>query len=139
MRYNPFFCFAAQHRPAAVPGGQSHVVAAASFSWANTVYDFGSIRAGTPVSYEFRFVNTGIVPLVITSAKVSCGCTMAAYTREPVEKGKAGIVRVRYDAAQPGKFSKTVTVTANTPEAPVILTIQGEVVANWQSEKAEIE
>lgn len=124
-----FYAVAAQHGPAATPGVQSPA-AATSFSWSNTLYDFGSIRAGTPVSYEFRFVNIGAAPLVITSAKASCGCTMAAYTREPVEKGKAGVVRVRYDAAQPGKFSKTVVVTANTAETPFILTIQGEVLSN---------
>jgi hypothetical protein len=100
----------------------------AAFSWGDTTFDFGSIKRGVPASYEFRFTNTGMVPLIISSAKASCGCTVTAYTREPVEKGSSGFVRATYDATQKGRFSKTVTVTANTPEGTVILTIKGEVV-----------
>lgn len=99
----------------------------AGFNWANTSFDFGKTRAGIPVSYEFRFTNTGMAPLVISSVKASCGCTVTAYTKEPVEKGGSGFVRATYDAAKPGKYSKTVTVYANTPEGMVLLTIKGEI------------
>lgn len=99
----------------------------AGFSWANTSFDFGKTKAGIPVSYEFRFTNTGMAPLVISSVKASCGCTVTAYTKDPVEKGGSGFVRATYDAAKPGKYSKTVTVYANTPEGMVLLTIKGEI------------
>lgn len=99
----------------------------AGFNWANTSFDFGKTRAGIPVSYEFRFTNTGMAPLVISSVKASCGCTVTAYTKDPVEKGGSGFVRATYDAAKPGKYSKTVTVYANTPEGMVLLTIKGEI------------
>lgn len=99
----------------------------AGFNWANTSFDFGKTRAGIPVSYEFRFTNTGMAPLVISSVKASCGCTVTAYTKDPVEKGGSGFVRATYDAAEPGKYSKTVTVYANTPEGMVLLTIKGEI------------
>jgi hypothetical protein len=100
---------------------------AASFQWANTTYDFGKVKAGVPVTYEFRFSNTGLQPLIISSVKASCGCTVTAYTKDPVEKDAAGFVSARYDAAKPGKFSKTVAVYANTVEGIVQLTIKGEV------------
>ena len=100
---------------------------AASFHWANTTYDFGKIKAGVPVTYEFRFSNTGLTPLIISSVKASCGCTVTAYTKDPIEKDAAGFVSARYDAAKPGKFSKTVAVYANTIEGMVQLTIKGEV------------
>ena len=101
---------------------------AANFQWANTTYDFGKVKAGMPVTYEFRFSNTGMVPLIISSVKASCGCTITAYTKDPVEKGAAGFVSAKYDAAKPGKFTKTVAVYANTIEGMVQLTIKGEVV-----------
>jgi hypothetical protein len=122
-----FYSAAAQDGSAAAPETGRPSASAAAFSWATTVCDFGSIKAGIPVSFEFRFINTGMAPLVIASATASCGCTIAAYTKEPVEKDKGGVVRVSYNAAHTGKFSKTVVVAANIPEGPVILTIKGEV------------
>src|SRR5688500_6737601 len=101
---------------------------AATFQWANTIYDFGKVKAGVPVTYAFRFSNTGMVPLIISSVKASYGCTITAYTKDPVEKGAAGFVSAKYDAAKPGKFTKTVAVYANTIEGMVQLTIKGEVV-----------
>ena len=100
----------------------------ADFSWANTSFDFKKTKVGIPVSYEFRFSNTGMAPLIITSVKASCGCTVTAYTKEPVEKGSSGFVRATYDAAKAGKFNKTIAVNANTPEGTVQLTIKGEVI-----------
>ena len=101
---------------------------AAGFSWATTSHDFGKTKVGIPVGYEFGFTNTGMVPLIISSVKASCGCTVTAYTREPVEKGGSGFVRVTYDGAKTGAYSKTVTVYANTPEGMLQLTIRGEIV-----------
>ena len=100
----------------------------AAFHWANTSYDFGKTRVGVPVSYEFRFSNTGMAPLIISSVKASCGCTVTAYTRDPIAKGAAGFVRATYDAAKAGMYSKTIAVYANTPEGMINLTIKGEIV-----------
>lgn len=100
----------------------------AAFSWAETTHDFGKTKAGIPVSYEFRFTNTGMVPLIITSVKASCGCTVTAYTKDPVSKGASGFVRATYNAAQAGKFSKTVAVYANTDKGVIQLTVKGEII-----------
>lgn len=106
----------------------ANVTPAAAFQWSETSFDFGKKKVGIPVSYVFRFKNNGMVPLMITSVKASCGCTVTAYTKEPVEKGSSGFVRATYDAAKLGKFSKTITVYANTPEGMTPLTIKGEIV-----------
>lgn len=104
------------------------VLPTAAFQWSETSFDFGKKKAGVPVSYEFRFKNNGMLPLIITSVKASCGCTVTAYTRDPVEKGASGFVRATYDAAEPGNFSKTIAVYANTAEGMTQLTIKGEIV-----------
>lgn len=122
-----FFSASAQQVTVASKSGQQ-ALRTASFSWANTVYDFGRVKGGIPASFEFRFTNDGMVPLIISSVQASCGCTVTAYTKEPVEKGASGFVRATYNAAKTGVFSKTVTVTANTPEGSVQLTIKGEVI-----------
>ena len=104
------------------------VSATAAFSWAETTYDFGKTKVGIPVSYEFRFTNTGMAPLIISSVKASCGCTVTAFTKDPVVKGAFGFVRATYNAARPGRYSKTVAVYANTPEGMLHLTVKGEIV-----------
>lgn len=100
----------------------------AIFSWTETTFDFGKVKVGIPVSHEFSFTNTGNVPLVITSVKASCGCTVTSYTKEPIGTGSQGFVKATYNAAKAGQFSKTVTINANTQDGIVQLTVKGEVV-----------
>jgi hypothetical protein len=97
------------------------------FAWTETTFDFGKITHNTPVTHEFRFVNKGSEPLLITSVQASCGCTVAKYTQDPIAPGAEGIVTATYNAATKGIFSKTVTVNANTQDGIVLLGIRGEV------------
>ncbi len=100
---------------------------AAIFSWTETTYDFGSITQGTPVYHEFEFTNNGSEPLIISNVQVSCGCTVADYTKDAIASGEKGYVKATYNAAKAGAFTKTVSVQANTSENPV-LTLKGTVV-----------
>jgi hypothetical protein len=102
--------------------------AAAIFTWNGKVFDFGQIQRGTPVTHEFSFTNTGNDVLVISSVQASCGCTVTDYSKDPIPAGGKGYVKATYNAANPGAFSKTVTIHANTDESTVVLTIKGEVV-----------
>ena len=43
-------------------------------------HDFGKIKQGVPVTHEFTFVNKGKVPMIITNAQPSCGCTIPLST-----------------------------------------------------------
>ena len=98
-----------------------------AFAWTETTFDFGKIAHNTPVTHEFRFVNKGSEPLLITSVQASCGCTVAKYTQDPIAPGAEGFVTATYNAATKGIFSKTVTVNANTQDGVVLLGIRGEV------------
>jgi hypothetical protein len=117
----------AQHVSSVSAASSASASTDAGFNWANTTFDFKKTKVGIPVSYEFRFTNIGMVPLIISSAKASCGCTVTAFTKEPVQKASSGFVRATYDAANVGKYTKTIAVYANTPEGTVQLTIKGEV------------
>ena len=97
------------------------------FAWTETSFDFGKIKQNAPVTHEFRFVNKGAEPLVITSVQASCGCTVAKYTKEPIAPGAEGFVTATYNAATKGIFNKSVTVNANTQDGVVVLAIRGEV------------
>ena len=100
-------------------------VAVASFEAQN--FDFGKIKQGTPVTHEFKFTNTGKVPMIITNVQASCGCTTPDWSKEPIPAGGKGFIKATYNAASVGAFNKAVTVTANIPNGSVQLFIKGEV------------
>lgn len=101
---------------------------AAKFSWGKMTHDFGQIKKDAPVTANFEFVNQGSEPLLVSSVKGSCGCTIADYTKGAIMPGAKGQVTATYNAAKVGAFNKTVTVNANTQSGPIVLTIKGEVV-----------
>lgn len=100
----------------------------AVMSWSVTEYDFGKIELNKPVTAEFKFQNTGNTPLMVVSVKGSCGCTVSQYTKGEIMPGEFGEVTATYNAAKVGQFNKTVTVTANTGDGPIVLRVKGEVV-----------
>ncbi len=98
--------------------------------WDKMINDFGSIAFGIPKTAEFTLTNDGKEPLIISSARASCGCTNLKYSQEPILPGKSATVSATYNAATPGVFTKTVTVNTNADANPVVLQIKGTVQPN---------
>ena len=94
-----------------------------------TVFDFGTLVQSVPGTASFTLTNEGTAPLVIASAKASCGCTNLTYAKDPILPGKSVVISVTYNAAALGNFMKTITVTTNAGEQPVVLQIKGSVEA----------
>jgi len=90
-------------------------------------HNFGTLQYKQEAEYIFEFTNPGKTPLIITSVETSCGCAAADWTKEPVKPGKSGQVTVKYDAASPGVFYKTIKVHYNGKDSPVTLKIRGQV------------
>ncbi len=97
-------------------------------SFKTTSYSFGKIKQNVPAVTEFSFVNKGDKPLIIEVATAECGCTTPDYPKTPIQKGKTGVIKVTYNAENPGKFSKRVTVKFANIATPIVLTIDGEVI-----------
>ena len=100
----------------------------ASIEWDQTTLDFGQIPHNKPIVVEFEFRNPGMIPLIISSVKPSCGCTVADYPKEPIPSGGVGSIKVTFDAKSTGYFSKSITVHSNTNEKITSLFIKGEVI-----------
>lgn len=95
-----------------------------------TVHDYGTIPYKGDGNCEFEFKNKGKEPLVLTNVRSSCGCTTPNWTREPVKKNKKGSIKVKYNTAIVGNFTKSITVYSNAKNSPIRLTIKGKVVKN---------
>ena len=99
----------------------------ASIEWDQTSIDFGEVSQNVPITAEFRFTNPGMIPLLITEVKPSCGCTVADFPKQPIISGGEGIVKVTFDAKEEGYFAKTITVLSNTQGGTTNLYIKGVV------------
>lgn len=89
-------------------------------------HDFGQIPQGKPVYYNFQIVNTGNTPLKLDDVHASCGCTTPEWSREAIAPGATAIIKVGYNAAAEGFFTKPITITYNTNQTHQ-LTIKGTV------------
>ena len=108
--------------------------------FAQTKHDFGKIKQGVPVTYDFIFSNVADKPIVIETATPSCGCTTPVWPQAPVGKGKDDKITAGFNAQSPGPFNKTITVKIAGVDQPVTLVITGEVLnaddyAKYQKEK----
>jgi hypothetical protein len=114
----------AQEAPKAAPANPN----APTMKFEKEVYEFGNIKQGATVEYEYKFKNTGKEPLIITQAQGSCGCTVPVWPKEPIKRGETGIIKVSFNSAgKMGQQDKTVTITSNASNNPVVLHIKGNV------------
>ena len=90
-------------------------------------HDFGKIKKGTPVTYEFDFTNISDKPVIIESATAQCGCTTPVFPKSGIAKGASNKITVTYNAANPGTFMKQVTVKLLNYKTPFYLVVSGEV------------
>jgi hypothetical protein len=103
--------------------------------WDKTMQEMGDIPQGVPRVAEFKLTNEGKEPLLIASAKASCGCTNLNYSKEPLLPGKSATLAVTYNAAAKGPFMKTVTVTTNAGAQATVLQIKGNVLEKLTGQK----
>ena len=96
-----------------------------------TVYNFGKVYEGERVGAYFKFKNLGNKNLVLTNVSTTCGCTIPAYSEEPLTPGMEGEIKVIFDTYErTGYQYNTVNVKTNTEQGEIELVITAEVVKN---------
>ncbi|MEO6166395.1 MAG: DUF1573 domain-containing protein [Chitinophagales bacterium] len=113
--------------PATISGDTANQKVA-EISFDTTEHDFGKIKEGDKVTFDFKFTNTGKVPLLISAVKASCGCTTPEWPKGLVQPGESDKIRVEYNSkGREGEFSKGIVVTANTYPNTMTIKISGVV------------
>ena len=104
----------------------------------DTVYNFGKVTDGEMVTYNYRFVNTGKKPLIVTDARASCGCTKPETPTAPIQPNDTGYIRVKFNSAgRVGQAHKTVNVYSNAEPAFPEMLLTGEVLAKKVEDNSE--
>jgi Protein of unknown function (DUF1573) len=86
----------------------------AVITFAKSKIDLGTIKEDAVIANQFEFTNTGAKPLIITSAKGTCGCTAPEYPKTPIMPGEKGVITVTYTAKNKvGPQKPEITVTTN--------------------------
>src|SRR5215471_7046528 len=77
-------------------------------------HSFGTVKAGTPLTYSFQIKNEGKVDLEIKNVAPSCGCTTSKFDKV-IAPGKVGTVTLAVEKTDgyKGEITKTATVTTN--------------------------
>ena len=104
-------------------------IAGPKIVFATPVYDFGQVKGGVVVKYTYVFTNAGSAMLQVSNVQASCGCTTAGEWSRQVEPGQTGSIPIQFNSGGfGGNVGKTITVTCNDPNQPVVtLQIKGNV------------
>ena len=101
-------------------------------------HNFDTIISGDVIDYKFEFTNTGKGPLVIESAKATCGCTQPSYPFIPIEPGERGYIGVTYNSVgKEGQQKPLITVRSNASKEPIALMLTGFVEPKKKAEEKE--
>lgn len=98
------------------------------------IHDFGIIEQNKKAVCKFELVNLEMKPLVVWHVTVSCGCTAPKWTKKPVQVNEKAIVKVKFDAKEPGVFYKSVYAYTNFDSKPIKFVIKGTVAVDITTE-----
>ena len=90
-------------------------------------HDFGKIKQGIPVTYDFEIKNISNAPVVVENTSASCGCTIPDKITEPIMPGTTVKLKVQYNAAVVAPINKDVYIKIAGVEQPKTVHITGEV------------
>jgi hypothetical protein len=108
--------------------GEMDTVNIAKISFEQTVYNFGTVQVGAMVKQEFKFTNTGKIPLLISDCRSTCGCTVPEWPKHSIMPGESGSILVQFNT-EGRKYDqdRPITVIANTYPKNTIVRLQGHV------------
>ena len=106
-------------------------------------HDFGKVKQGIPVTYDFEIKNISDAPVVVENTWASCGCTTPEKITEPILPGKTVRLKVQYNSAAVAPINKDVFIKIAGVDQPKSVHITGEVLSveaydTYMKEKGEV-
>lgn len=103
----------------------------ADIEFSSYVKDLGTISAGEKIITYFQYENIGDAPLLISSIKAGCGCTVPRWNEEPLEPGGKENIKIIFDSSgKHGNQNIRITVNSNARNSVMNLVIKASVTDN---------
>ena len=100
----------------------------AEIKFQNERIDIGVIDGKSNANIDFKFSNTGNIPLTIIEARGNCHCVHAKAPEKAIEPGDSSVISVSFDPEGVSTlFQRTVMVRSNATRDSVELYITGEI------------
>ena len=94
---------------------------AAEIAFDNTCINFGELtHESGEQKFEFKFINSGNAPLVLTYVHPSCSCVKMEYPRIPIAPGDSASIKGYLNPAliHEKDFKRNIHVRSNTVSGP---------------------
>jgi len=79
-----------------------------------TTHDFGKVKQGDVLTYEFIFTNKGEGTLSVERVETSCGCTAALASADKIAPGAEGKIKATLNThGYQGKFTRYIFFSSN--------------------------
>lgn len=99
-----------------------------SFKFSEKVYNFGTVKQGEDINYEFVFKNIGKAPLLISDISSTCGCSVPEWSKEPVLQNNSGVIKVSFDTkGKLGLQDRVFTIYSNVKGEPEKIHLKGNI------------
>jgi len=83
-----------------------------------TAHDFGKVKQGDVLTYEFVFTNKGEGTLTVERVETSCGCTAALASADKIAPGAEGKIKATLSThGYQGKFTRYIFFLSNDATA----------------------
>lgn len=109
----------------------STAIAQAEIYVPESIHYFDTLQQGDRCEHFFYVKNTGNEPLIINTAKTSCGCDVATWPMEPIPPQGTAFIQYKYDSKRIGPINKSMTIESNDPDSPyLVVRVKGFVKPN---------
>lgn len=114
---------------AAADRAQAPIDGPAAIEFVPAIADMGEMIAGTSKSVTIKIKNITDQPIRITKAIPGCGCTTPVWPKDPIAPGATADCQITMSPGDKAGIHLNKKVTFNIENhAPVVLTVQGDVV-----------
>jgi hypothetical protein len=98
--------------------------ASTSLVFDKAIYNYGTVKQGDVIKYDFTFKNIGKKPIDVKNATATCGCTVPSYPFIPVMPNETATIGVTFDTKHKMGPQKPI-VTVITSVGTYKVTLEG--------------
>ena len=94
----------------------------------DTLIDLGELKVQNNASFRITVINESSVSFLISNVRGSCGLSIPSWPRNAMEPGEEQNIQIRFDASNPGNYTKILTIHSNTHNSRTVIPVVAEII-----------